>query len=178
MPSPPSRRRFLKLGIAGAVLFPAGVLMYRTFGTFGSPAPGYRTFDERELAVLGAVADAYFPGPPDQALSGREAGCVEFVDRYVHHLYPDNRVLLRALLRTLDVSTLASHRSRFTDLSDAERLTVLETWAASSLRVRRAGHSSLTLFVKMGYFENDRVREHLGYTLGCEVPQDGRPQGV
>jgi hypothetical protein len=174
----PSRRRFLKLGIAGAALLGTGTALYRTLGRFGPPALGYKVFDAEEVAVLEAACEAHFPGPPEWPLTAKEAGVPAFVDRYLAELYPDNQTLIRALLRTLNVSTLVTHRAQFKNLPVRERLDVLDTWAASSLRLRRAGNQSVTLFIKMGYFENEKVRGALGYTYGCEVPQEGRPQGI
>jgi hypothetical protein len=170
-----SRRKFL---IAGGALLAGGAVIYRAVGRFGPAAVGFKVFDEDELAVLAAVSEAYFPGPPEWPLSAKEAGCVEFVDRYVGTLYHDNQLLLRAMLRTLSVSTLITHRKTFRWLSVPERAEVLDAWASSPSRVRRGGHQSLALFIKTGYFENERVREAMGYTLGCTVPQDGRPQGI
>jgi hypothetical protein len=171
----PSRRRVLKLGLAGAALLGGGSWVYRTVGRFGPAAPGYRVFDPGELAVLEAICEAHFPGPPDWPLTAKEAGCVEFVDRYVGGLYSDHQLALRALVRTLNVSTLVTHGRTFRWLTPTDRLEVLEGWAKSSLQLRRAGNQSLTLFVKLGYFENPRVRDAVGITLGCPVSQEGRP---
>jgi hypothetical protein len=170
-----TRRKFL---IGTGVIIAGGAVLYRAVGRFGPAATGYKVFDEDELAVLSAATEAYFPGPPEWPLSGKEAGCIEFVDRYVGNLYWDNQLLIRALLRSLSVSTLVSHRKTFRWLSVQERADVLDAWAGSTSRLRRGGHQSLALFIKMGYFENERVREAMGYTLGCNVPQEGRPQGV
>lgn len=175
---PPSRRRFLKLGLAGGAVVATGALVYRSLGRFGPAAPGYQVFDADELLVLAAACEAHFPGPPEWPLSGKDAGCIEFVDRYIGGLYPDNQLLIRAFLRTLNVSTLITHRRTFRTLSPQDRLEVLEGWASSSLRIRRGGYASMTLFIKMGYFENEKVREAWGYSLGCQVPQEGRPQGI
>jgi hypothetical protein len=176
--SSPSRRRFLKWGTAGALLLGGGTFVYRAVGRFGPAAPGYKVFDADELAVLDAACEAHFPGPPDWPLSAKEAGCTEFVDRYLGNLYPDNQLLFRSLLRALNVSTLVTHRRTFRTLSVEDRADVLQAWAESSLRIRRAGYQSLTLFIKTGYFENERVREAFSYSLGCNVPQEGRPQGI
>lgn len=178
MTEKPSRRRFLKLGIAGGLLLGGGTLVYRAVGRFGPPALGYKVFDVDELAVLEAACEAHFPGPPEWPLTAKEAGVPQFVDRYLAELYPDNQLLFRALLRMLNVSTLVTHRRTFRSLSPADRLEVLEEWAKSSLRLRRGGYASLTLFIKMGYYENEKIREAMGYTLGCNVPQEGRPQGI
>jgi hypothetical protein len=174
----PSRRRLLKWGIAGTAMLGGGTWVYRTVGRFGPPAPGMLVFDENELAVLEATCDAFFPGPPDSPLSAAEAGTAKFVDRYVGGLYPDNQMLFRAFMRTLNLSTVLTHGRAFRWLSNADRFEVLEGWAKSSLYVRRAGNQSLSLIIKMGYFENPRVREAGGFVEGCPVSQEGRPQGI
>jgi len=155
-----------------------GTWIYRTVGHFGPPAPGLLVFDEHELSVLESVCDAFFPGPPDWPLSAAEAGTAKFVDRYVGGLYADNHTLFRAFMRTLNLSTVLTHGRTFRLLSNKDRFDVMEGWANSSLYVRRAGNQSLSLIIKMGYFENEKVREAGGFIEGCPIPQEGRPQGI
>jgi hypothetical protein len=174
----PTRRRILKFGIAGAALASGGTWVYRTVGRFGPAAPGYQVFDENEVAVLEAACEAYFPGPPDFPISATEAGTAQFVDRYVGGLYSDTQLLIRALLRTINVSTLLTHGRVFRWLSVGNRFEVLERWTTSSLRVRRAGNQSLRFMINMGYMENEKVRTAMGFTEGCTISQEGRPQGI
>jgi hypothetical protein len=155
-----------------------GTWVYRAVGRFGPPAPGYVVFDPYELAILDAACDAFFPGPPEWPLTATEARTTMFVDRYVGGLYEDNQTLFRALLRTLNVSTLLTHGRTFRWLSSQDRFEVLEGWAKSSLYVRRSGHLSLSLIIKMGYYENEKVRAAAGFVEGCPLSQEGRPQGV
>lgn len=167
----------MKLGIAGAAVLGGGTFVYRSFGRFGPAAAGFRIFDAYELSVLEAVCDAHFPGT-DGAPSAKEAGCAAFVDRYLSELYSEQHTLVRALLRTLNLATVVTHGRTFRFLSVEDRADVLATWASSSLRLRRAGKQSLSFIINLGYFENERVREVLGYTHGCEISQEGRPQGI
>ncbi len=174
----PTRRRLLKWGVVGGALLGGGTYVYSAVGRFGPPAPGLKIFDAHELAVLEAACEAYFPGPPLSPFTAAEVGTAQFVDRYVGGLYPDNQILLRALLRTLNLSTVLTHGRTFRWLSPADRFEVLEAWADSNLRFRRAGQQSLSLFIKMGYFENTKVREVSEFVEGCPVSQEGRPQGI
>ncbi len=178
MTEKPSRRKFLKLGIAGVVVLTGGTYVYRAVGRFGPAAAGYKVFDDDEVLVLEAACEAHFPGGPDWPMTAKEAGVPQFVDRYLSELYHDNQLLFRALLRTINLSTVVSHGRTFRTLSAADRLDVLESWAKSSTRFRRGAYASLTLFIKMGYFENEQVREAMGYSLGCPVSQEGRPQSI
>jgi hypothetical protein len=177
-PSNPSRRRLLKWGVAGGALLGGGTWVYKTVGNFGPPAPGLVVFDAHEFAVLEATCDAFFPGAPDWPLSAAEAETAKFVDRYVGGLYPDNQMLFRAFMRTLNLSTVLTHGRTFRWLSQPDRHEVMEGWANSSLYVRRAGNQSLSLIINMGYFEHPRVREAGGFIEGCPIPQEGRPQGI
>jgi 5-carboxymethyl-2-hydroxymuconate isomerase len=101
-----------------------------------------------------------------------------FVDAYVGNLYEDHHLLFRALVRTLNVSTVVSDGRSFYWLGLRQRQEVLQQWRTSDLRVRRAGYQSLTFAIKLGYFEDDRVRAAGGFTAGCILPQEHRPQGL
>jgi hypothetical protein len=174
----PSRRRLLKWGIAGSALLGGGTFIYRSVGRFGPPGPGLMLFDAHEFAVLEAVCEGFFPGPPEWPLTAAEAETAKFVDRYVSRLYPDGQLLFRALMRTLNLSTVLTHGRTFRYLSVADRAEVLEGWAKSSLYARRSANQSMSLIIKMGYFEHPKVREAGGFVEGCPISQEGRPQGA
>lgn len=173
----PSRRGLLKAFGVGGVLLVGGTWVWNTVGRFGPPAPGRLVFDADEYRTLEKACEALFPGKPDWPYSAAEVDTPKFVDTYVHSLYPDHHQLFRVLLRTLNISPIVAYGRSFYWLPVQKRLDVLNSWATSDIRLRRAGYQSLTFAIKLGYFEDDRVRASAGFTNGCGVPQDGRPWG-
>jgi hypothetical protein len=169
-PPQPTRRRVLKWGTVSALLIGSGVWFYRTTARFGPPAPGRAVFDTNEFQILEAVALTLFPGPPHCPLSADEVRVAERVDDYVGSLYPDTQLLFRALVRTLNITPVVTYGRSFYFLSPTLRTRVLESWRESEAALRRAGHQSLSFALKMAYYEEPRVRDALGITLGCSVP--------
>lgn len=171
-----SRRRLLKLAGIGGLVLAGGGWAYATLRGFGPPKKGLRVFDRFEADVVDALCEAAFPGPPDSPLSSADVKLPEFVDLYVSELYDDTQTLFRMLIRTLNLSTFVSYGRTFQWLSLEKRQTVLHEWATSELRVRRAGYQSLSFALRMGYYEDERVRAALGLTAGCDLSgQTGRP---
>ena len=152
--------------------------MYRTLGRFGPPATGRLVFDEQEYDVLEKACAAMFPGPPEWPFKASEVGTAEFVDTYVGGLYEDNQFLFRVLMRTLNVSSVLTHGAAFRWLTENARREVLSAWRESDLRVRRAGYQSMSLMIKMGYYEDDRVRASAGFVAGCDLSGRAKPPGA
>lgn len=171
-----SRRRLLKLAGVGGLLLAGGGWVYGTLRGFGPPKAGLRVFDRIEADVVEALCEAVFPGPPHSPYSAAEVRLPEFVDLYVSGLYDDTQTLFRMLVRTLNLSTFVTHARTFQWLSLEKRQRVLQEWATSELRVRRAGYQSLSFALRMGFYEDERVRAALGLTTGCDLSsQTGRP---
>jgi hypothetical protein len=174
----PTRRTLLRMFGVGGLVLAGGTWAWRTVGRFGPAAPGRMVFDADEFRILEKACEAVFPGPPEWPYSADQVQTAAFVDAYVGNLYEDLHLLFRVLLRTLNVSTIVSYGRSFYWLSLEQRQAVLQDWRTSDLRVRRAGYQSLTFAIKLGYFEDDRVRAFAGFTAGCNVPQEGRPPGL
>ena len=174
----PTRRNVLKAAGIGGLVLMGGTWVWATVGRFGPPASGRMVFDTQEFANLQKVCEAFFPGRPEFPFSADEVQTAEFVDTYAGNLYPDVQLLFRVLIRTLNVSPIPTRGRSFYWLPLQARREVLEEWRTSNLRVRRAGFQSLSFAIKLGYFEDDRVRAAGGFTIGCNIPTDARPQGL
>ena len=168
-----SRRTLLLVAGVGGLALGVGSWAWRTLRGFGPPGKGLRVFDPNEWQTVVAYTDALFPGAPDFPLTAREAGVAGFVDLYVSGLYEETQQLFRMLLRTLALSTLVSHGRVFRYLTLKERRAVLDEWAESDLRVRRAGYQSLSFAAHLGYFENEQVRAAAGFATGCDLSAYG-----
>lgn len=174
----PTRRTLLKVLGVGGLILGGGAWVWRTVGRFGPPAPGRAVFDADEFRILEKLCEAVFPGPPAFPYSAAQVETAAFFDTYVGQLYDDHHLLFRTLIRTLNVSTIVGHGRSFYWLPLEDRQNVLKEWRTSDLRLRRAGYQSLIFGIKLGYFEDERVRTAGGFTPGCAVPQEGRPQGL
>ena len=155
-----------------------GAWISRTIGRFGPPGPGLQVFDPDEFRTVQKACEAFFPGRPEVPFSADEVQTAEFVDAYAGSLYSDVQLLFRVLIRTLNLSPIPTRGRSFYWLPLASRQEVLQEWRTSDLKVRRAGYQSLSFAIKLGYFEDDRVREAAGFKLGCAIPTDQRPPGL
>ncbi len=162
-----SRRVFIKRLAAGFSLAALGLVAYRILFGKGKPAAGNRVLTAEEMATVEAVAEAFFPGPPQVPVSAAQAQVPRFIDGYVADLPEDRARLFRLLLRGLELSTVASDRARFSRITLERRLEILEGWDKSRLYPRRTAYRSLRFACAMGYFENEAVRAAVGWRLGC-----------
>jgi len=162
---------FLGIGLAGWAVA-------RLFLGYGAGDPALRQLSSYEQAFVRAAADTVFPsGGGALALSGSEAGSVAHVDRYVGSLAPRSRVLIRLLFFLLEHATLFFPAPgwdgirRFTKLSPAQRIAVLDAWQRSPLAARRTVFQSLRAIVTMAYFANATVLRGMGLApLEMESP--------
>lgn len=146
-----------------------GLWFVRTTARFGPAAPGRQVLDPHELDIARALADTFFPGPPDFPFTGREVQVAEGLDAWLGGLYPDTQLLFRTLLRTLNLAPVLTYGRSFYWLPASRRAQVVEDWRQSDLRLRRAGHQSLSFALNLVYFEDPKVRDALGLTWGCEL---------
>lgn len=113
----------------------------------------------KEQAVVGACADAFFPGGGPIPLSGTEAGLVAYMDAYVRRLPDGPAYLARLLFHFIEHVpwVVGPRRVRFTKLSHADRLTVLETMRANRVYFLRVAFLSMRTMLTMGYLANPLV---------------------
>ncbi|MCL4686840.1 hypothetical protein KJ059_19035 [Myxococcota bacterium] len=144
---------------------------------YGASDASLRQLSARETAFLAAAADAVFPPGGLPIESGSEAGVVRHIDGWLALLTRRNRVLIRLLLVFFEHATLlfpAPGRGgfrRFSSLSPAQRIALLEVWEHSSWRVRRLFFASLRTILTSSYFASPSVLRELGLApLAIETP--------
>jgi hypothetical protein len=122
-----------------------------------------KTLSAREAALLGAVADSFFPPGGPIPVSGTRAGVVEYFDRYVGRSGGRQAFLMRLLFLFTDLSPIAfgKVRKRFTELSRPQRIAHLHEAFVSSIYFRRVSFISLRALMTMAYLSNDEVARHL-----------------
>ncbi|MCC6641046.1 MAG: gluconate 2-dehydrogenase subunit 3 family protein [Deltaproteobacteria bacterium] len=131
----------------------------------GYPAPRVRT--ERllrsEVAFLSAAADALFPRGGPIEPSGTDAGVPAYVDRYLGDVPPKLALLMRCLFLLFEHASFVVRAPgrggmrRFSSLSPAQRVAVLERWQRARLFPMRLVFTSLRAILTMGYFASPEV---------------------
>lgn len=163
-----SRRRFLRVGIAGGLVLGAG-------GIFAWQTSGYdvpdsvrrrlRYLSPKEYRVVEAAAeqlvrttDAAFPPP------GEVETALTF-DALLEGLEPFDRRDVGRLLQLLEhaLPTWAGQPGRFTRLASEERDAVLEAMRTSERELIRAGFEGLKSLVVLAYFRHERTWPALEY---------------
>ncbi|HEY5658228.1 MAG TPA: gluconate 2-dehydrogenase subunit 3 family protein [Myxococcota bacterium] len=130
---------------------------------------GCRRLRRAERALLASVAEAVFPPGGAIACSGLDAGIPRYVDGLIARTPPRPRRLMRLLFLLFEHATLVfpapgglRGRRRFSSLDLAQRIALLEAWAASRSPARRLVFGSLRAIVTLGYFAHPPVLQQLG----------------
>lgn len=160
-----------------AIVLVAAWAVARAVGGYGPPDPRLRQLSPREARFFAAAADAVFPPGGAIPLSGSEAGAVAHLDGWLALLPRRNRILIRLLVAFFEHATLVfpapgrGGRRRFTALSPAQRIALLDAWSRSRLRVRRLVFASLRTLLTSAYFANPVVMRATGVApLAFETP--------
>lgn len=144
------------LVVALAALALAAAALARSARGSGAPA---RVLSEKERAIVAACADALFPAGGPIPISGTEAGLVEYMDTYVRRLDARGRFLVGLLLTFIELGpfVFGPRPCRFSRLSLAHRLAMLDGMAKSDIYFRRVAFLSMRTMLTMGYLSNPRV---------------------
>ena len=123
----------------------------------------------RETEIADAIADAMFPGDHLGMPNGTEVGVVETFDDYLAAINENTANLLRLLLHGIDEMAVVSGlaMTRFHRRPRAERITILNRWDGSMIRVRRESFRGLKLLFSMGYCEAPEVIRAAGIDYEC-----------
>lgn len=138
---------------------------WRVFAGYAPRPAGLDVLAAREIALLDAAAETFFPPGGAIPFSGRDAAIPRYVDAYVRVQPPRSRTLMRLLFFLIEHATLVfpapggpfAGRRRFSSLDDGQRVAVLEGWRISSLFARRIVFTSLRAILTLGYFAHPGV---------------------
>lgn len=164
----PSRRQFLKVGIAsGVVLAGAGWLVLRRGR---GPARGYLWLDARSLPIVTALVPAVLDGAlPAEPAERREAvaATVAAFDRAISGLSPAVQEELAQLFSLLALSggrfIVAGVRSAWAEATGEEVEAFLRRWRTSRFGLLRAGYQALTQLIVAAWYGNPASWERIGY---------------
>lgn len=144
---------------------------------YGPRDPALRLLSAREARFFALVADAAFPPGGPAMPSGTEAGVVAHLDGWIAMLPRRNQALIRLLAVFFEHATLAfpapgrGGRRRFTSLTPAQRIELLDAWGRSGLRLRRIVFASLRTLLTSAYFASPAVMRATGVApLAFETP--------
>jgi hypothetical protein len=168
------------LGVAGvAVLVALGLLVRRIFFGYPAPSAGCTLLSRKEQAIVAACANTLFPAGGPIPLSGTEAGAVLYMDRYIGRISANQRGLIRLLLHAVEHTpwVFGPTWARFTRLSAAEQVAVLQSMSTSRIYFRRVMFLSLRVILTMGYLANDEVARRIGMVFRS-TPFDVAPAPV
>ena len=164
----PTRRQFLKVGLAsGALLAGAGWLALRRGR---APAGSFRWLDERSAVIVAVLVPAVLAGAlPAGEPDRRDAirGTVEAFDRAVSGLAPAVQDEIRQLFSLLGLAAgrfiVAGVRSSWAEASPEEVSAFLARWRSSRFSLLRAGYQAITQLVVAAWYGNPASWESIGY---------------
>jgi hypothetical protein len=172
-PARVSRRRFVRLGVGGALLLGAGgIFAYQTSGYELAPevAAGLYALSPKEYLVLRAIAARMLR--PDEPAEGEEAypgpaslDVASAIDVFVARLDDANRTDLKRLIHLVEhgLPITAGETSRFTRLSGEAQDRVLEAMETSPVGLLRGAFNALKSLCVMAYFASPLTWGPIGY---------------
>jgi len=137
-----------------------------------------------ERAIVAAVADAVLPPGGPIAVSGRQAGTVDYFDGYLGRCRPAQRRLVRLLLWWTELSPLlfGPRRARLSRLAPRARRAFVMRAAQSRLYLRRAAWLGLRALLTFAYLAAEPVARAIGlesdrdpFGLGRGAPRPEPP---
>jgi hypothetical protein len=168
-----SRRRFVRLGVGGALLLGAGgVLAYQSSGyeVPRSIAENLYALSAKEYLVVEAIASRMLRAdePPEGESaypSPEELGVAASIDVFVARLDDANRADLRRLIHVVEhlMPWSGGLTSRFTRLSGPEQDRVLEAMETSPIGLLRGAFNALKALCVMGFFSHPLTWGPIGY---------------
>lgn len=133
-------------------------------GTESGAAPGAMTASER--AVIQACAEVLIPAGGAIPVSGVEAGVVAYFDNVLARVPVTTRLLLRALIRFVEVSpwVYGPFKTRMSRLAPEHRARVLRSLMNSRIYLLRTAFLGLRTVLTIAYFGSDEVNRSIGAT--------------
>ena len=156
------------LGLVALLVGLALLVVRRVWG--GYPASLHAGLAPREAALLQAAGLGLYPPGGTVPRSGSQADLVGYTARYLRAVPPPTRRLMRLLFFAFEQGTCVfaapgrRGRRRFSALTPAQRVAVLEAWRSSRWFPLRLAFTSLRAILSMGYFADAEVQAQLHLT--------------
>jgi hypothetical protein len=163
----PSRRQFIKVGIAGAALFAAARYLDRPLA---APASGYRVLDENSAAIMRALIPVVLAGslPTEEIARVRAISeTLAAFDRAVSGLAPAVQDELTQLFSFLNFApTRIAFAGLLAPIDEAPSEDIkafLTRWRHSRFDVQRQGYEALTQLIQASWYDNPSSWKAIGY---------------
>lgn len=172
-----SRRRFLRLGVAGGTAIALGSAFAWNVSGYVVPDLVRRSLvalTPKEYLIVKALAARVLRRDQDDLPTPEELHVAAGIDRLVADLDEGNRADLKKLLHLLEhaLPWTVARPSRFTRLDGAGQDAVLSSMMTSRVSILRGAFDSLKSLCVMAYFKDARTWGAIGY----DGPLVGRPQ--
>lgn len=163
----PTRRQFIKVGIAGAAVFAAARLFERPLA---APAASFRVLDAQSAAMVAALVPVVLAGSlPAQAEARARSvrDTVAAFDRAVAGLAP---AVQKEIAQLFSLLAFAPARLIFTGLwsplheSSADDIrALLARWRTSGFDLQRQSYLALTQLIQAAWYDNPAAWTAIGY---------------
>ncbi len=161
-----TRRSIIKRGLlGGAVLFLGGALglAVRKSAKLPVPAEGLLVFNDREHAVMEAVALRMLVGAPGLLTARLGLACDRLASKADVTAQVELRQLLQLFENALPNFLLGGRWAVFTKQAPEEQDATLREWRDSKLIVRRSGYNALRALAMGAYYSNTAVWPFVHY---------------
>jgi hypothetical protein len=163
----PTRRQFIKVGVAGAAVLAAARWLD---APQAAPAKGYRALDARSAAIAAAfipvVLDGSLPDEP-QARARAIGEVVAAFDRAVAGLSPSVQEEMQQLFSVMRFPpTRIALTGLWVAVEDSPREEIaafLRRWRFSRFDIQRAGYQALTQLLQAAWYDNPSSWLAIGY---------------
>lgn len=163
----PTRRQFIKVGIAGAAVLAATRWLE---GSQAATAAGFRVLDERTAAMMSAFIPIVLTGSLPEESQARARAIREVVEAFDRAVSGLSHAVQQEVDDLFGVLRFAPARIALTGLwdpvesSSAEEIAAFLTrWRHSRFGIQRAGYHALTQLIQASWYGNSASWATIGY---------------
>lgn len=163
----PTRRTFIKVGIAGAAILAATRLLERPLA---AAAPAFRVLDARSAAMVGAFVPVVLAGVLPEGHEARARAVAEVTAAFDRAVAGLSTAVQKEVDQLFGILRFAPTRIAFTGLwspvEDSSREDVaafLTRWRTSAFDIQRAGYQALTQLIQASWYDNPASWAAIGY---------------
>jgi hypothetical protein len=160
-----SRRRFLKLGLAGGGLALAGGGGLAALRGCAPPVEGLRLLSAHQYRTLSALARAHIPRGGPFELGAEDFDVARMFDDFLADEPEENIRDLGLALNLVELGPLVFERrlTTFSRLSREEQTDHWTSWMVSDRLLQRRAALAFRKFISLVFYDQPAVWPHIGY---------------